>query len=181
MLFVADKLDLSESRDDLASRAPFASLIDYDCLRGSVVGIRLSDRIQTDISFFSRVVSRNDRQVLQFRHAISMHMVIGRNIAVGRKVEIRFFHVIDNVIPTPAFVRNTLFTISRCFKARDTCNSPNRPQRIYSHLLPFWAIPMPCHLHIAAFVASSRSNAIRVRQKVPVSPRLSVSDLCCCS
>jgi hypothetical protein len=39
-------------------------------------------------------------------------MVIRRNIAVGRKVEIRSFHVIDNVIPTPAFVRDTLFTIS---------------------------------------------------------------------
>jgi hypothetical protein len=61
------------------------------------------------------------------------------------------------------------------------CNSPNRLQRIYSHLLPFWAIPMPYHLHIAAFVASSRNNAIRVRQKIRVSPRLLVSDLCCCS
>jgi hypothetical protein len=61
------------------------------------------------------------------------------------------------------------------------CNSPNRPQQIYSHLPLFWAIPMPCHLHIAAFVASSRSNAIRVRQKVRVNPRLLVSDLCCCS
>lgn len=51
----------------------------------------------------------DDGLVLHLRHAVLMHGMIGRNIAVHGQVEVRSLHVINNMIPAPAFVRNSLY------------------------------------------------------------------------